>query len=107
LISAGLYSSLFSIYLFWTATPRAFERLRVGAIFGSLHVAGFFTAGLFKDAAGAAFDADGRVIFGFLPPAVLHFSTSTLLLVSGFLLCRRALDQDGDRRAPPSTIVDR
>jgi hypothetical protein len=91
LISAGLYLSLFSIYLFWTATPRTFERMRTGATIGALHIAGFFTAGLLKGAAGAAFDADDRVILGFIPPAILHFSTSALLLFAGFSLCRSAV----------------
>jgi hypothetical protein len=103
LISAGLYTSLFSIYLFWTATPQAFERMRVGAILGALHIAGFFTAGLFKDAAGAAFDADGRVILGFLPPALLHFSTSASLLLAGFALCRTTLRRSPEPRGSMST----
>jgi len=98
LISAGLYLSLFSIYLFWTATPRSFERLRAGAMVGALHIAGFFTAGAFKGAAGAAFDADGRVILGFVPPAILHLSTSAALLFAGFMLCRAAL------RGNPTTV---
>jgi hypothetical protein len=90
LISAGLYSSLFGIYLFATATPRTFDRVRVGAMMGALHIAGFFTAAAFKNAAGAAFDADGRVLFGFIPPAALHFTTSALLLFAGYTLARRA-----------------
>jgi len=90
LISSGLYLSLFSIYLFATATPRSFARVRAGAMVGALHIAGFFTAGIFKGAADAAFDADGRAILGFIPPAILHFCVSTALLLSGFLLCRAA-----------------
>ncbi len=89
LISAGLYSSLFGIWLFATSTPRTFERARFGATIGALHIAGFFTAALFKNAAGAAFDADGRVLFGFIPPAALHFTTSSALLAAGYTLARR------------------
>lgn len=90
LISAGLYSSLYGMYLFATATPRTFERFRIGATLGAIHIAGFFTAGAFKGAAGAAFDADGRTVLGFIPPAILHFSTSTVLLAVAYTLCRRA-----------------
>lgn len=88
LISSGLYSSLFGMYLLATATPRSFDRMRVGAALGAIHVAGFFTAGIFKSAAGAAFDADGRVLFGVVPPAMLHFGTSAALLLTGYVLCR-------------------
>lgn len=89
LISAGLYQSLFGIYLFATATPQTFDRVKFGAAVGALHIAGFFTAGLFKGAAGAAFDADGRTLFGVIPPAILHFSTSLALLAVGYTLCQR------------------
>lgn len=89
LISAGLYQSLFGIFLFATATPRTFDRVRAGAVVGALHIAGFFTAGAFKSAAGAAFDADDRALFGVVPPAILHFSTSLALLATGYALCRR------------------
>lgn len=88
LIASGLYSSLFGMYLLATATPRSFDRMRVGAALGAIHVAGFFTAGIFKGAAGAAFDADGRVLFGVVPPAMLHFGSSAALLLTGFALCR-------------------
>lgn len=101
LISAGLYLSLFGIYLFATATPRTFDRVRVGAMMGALHIAGFFTAAAFKSAAGAAFDADGRVLLGFIPPAALHFTTSATLLFAGYALSRRAaLALDDTTRAP-------
>ena len=90
LISAGLYSSLFGMYLFATATPRTFERFRIGAALGVIHLAGFFTAGAFKGVAGAAFDADGRTVFGVVPPAILHLSTSALMLAVAYTLCRRA-----------------
>jgi hypothetical protein len=89
LISVGLYNSLFGMYLFITATPRSFDRMRVGAALGAIHIAGFFTAGAFKGLAGAAFDADGRVLFGLVPPAMLHFGTSAALLITGFQLCSR------------------
>ncbi len=100
LISAGLYLSLFGIYLFATATPRTFDRVRVGAMMGALHIAGFFTAAAFKSAAGAAFDADGRVLLGFIPPAALHFTTSATLLFAGYTLSRRAALALDDARAP-------
>jgi hypothetical protein len=86
---AGLYTSLFSIYLFWTATRETFERIRMGATIGFLFLAGFFTAGLFKNPAGAAFDADGRLLFNLLPPAVAHMLTSTLILLAGYASCRK------------------
>ncbi|MDC0749643.1 hypothetical protein [Polyangium mundeleinium] len=87
LISGGALGALVSIYLFWTATPRSFGRIRTGALLGALHIGGFFVAALFKNAAGAAFDADGRVLFGFLPPAMLHLGTSAALLFAGVRLC--------------------
>lgn len=96
LISVGLYLSLTGIYLFATATPRTFDRVRVGATMGALHIAGFFTAAVFKSAAGAAFDADGRVVLGFIPPAALHLGTSALLLFAGYTLARRAAQGPDD-----------
>lgn len=87
LISAGAIGALASIYLFWTATPRSLDRIRVGALLGAVHVGGFFTAAMFKGVSGAEFDADGRVLFGFLPPAALHLATSAALLAAGARLC--------------------
>lgn len=89
-ISTAFFLALLSIHFFWKATPRAPGPLRSGVLVGMAHLAGFFTAASLKGVAGAAFDADGRVILGFLPPAALHFSTSTALLLAGFALCRRA-----------------
>lgn len=90
LISAGALGAFASIYLFWTATPRTIERLHAGALLGAAHVGGFFLAALFKPFAGAEFDADGRVLLGFVPPAALHLFTSASLLVAGVSLCRSA-----------------
>ena len=87
LICGGAIGALMSIYLFLTATPQRPERIRSGAMLGAVHLGGFFVAALFKNAAGAAFDADNRVLFGFLPPAVLHLSTSATLLIVGVRLC--------------------
>ncbi|MFT3767294.1 MAG: hypothetical protein QM820_17485 [Minicystis sp.] len=92
LISAGVLGALASIYLFWTATPRSPERIRTGALLGMIHIGGFFTAALFKSVSGAEFDADGRVLFGFIPPAALHLSTSAALLAAGVSLCRPRKD---------------
>lgn len=89
--AAGLYLGIFCLYNFWTATRETFDRLRVGVHVGLLFLAGFFTAGLFKNAAGAAFDADGRLLFGVAPPAIVHLSTSTLLLLAGYYLCRKEI----------------
>jgi hypothetical protein len=89
LISAGALGALASIYLFWTATPRTPERVRTGALLGALHIGGFFVAAVFKSAAGGEFDADGRVLFGFLPPAMLHLSVSAALLFAGVSLCHK------------------
>ena len=94
LISAGALGALASIYLFWTATPRTPERLRTGALLGAVHIGGFFLAAIFKPAAGAEFDADGRVLLGFLPPAALHLATSATLLLAGVSLCRKARNQE-------------
>lgn len=96
--STGLYLSLFAIYLVWTATPRSSGRMRASAALGALHIAGFFTAGLFKDAAGAAFDADGRVLLGLFPPAILHFTTAAALQLGGFVLSDRAARQAATER---------
>lgn len=93
LISAGALGAMTSIYLFWTATPRTLERVHTGALLGAMHVGGFFVAAVFKPAAGAEFDADGRVLLGFLPPAALHLATSATLLVAGVLLCHKARNQ--------------
>lgn len=87
LISDGALGALASIYLFWTATPRSLWRIRTGALLGALHIGGFFVAAAFKSAAGAEFDADGRILFGFLPPAMLHLGTSAALLFAGVNLC--------------------
>lgn len=89
LISGGAIGALTSIYLFATATPRTFSRVRMGALLGAIHLGGFFLAALLKPAAGAEFDADGRVLFGFLPPAALHLGISSALLLAGFTLCRK------------------
>lgn len=89
LISGGAFGALTSIYLFMTATPQKFSRMRMGALLGAVHIGGFFIAALFKRAAGAEFDADDRVLFGFLPPALLHLSISSALLLTGFTLCRK------------------
>jgi hypothetical protein len=89
LISAGAIGAITSIYLFWTATPRSLERIRMGALLGAVHIAGFFTAAIFKNMANAEFDADGRVLFGFLPPAMLHLSLSASLLAAGVFLCHK------------------
>jgi hypothetical protein len=89
LISAGALGAFTSIYLFWTATPRSLERIRTGALLGAIHIAGFFSAAIFKNMAGAEFDADGRVLFGFLPPAMLHLSLSASLLAAGVYLCHK------------------
>lgn len=89
LISAGAMGALTSIYLFWTATPQSLSRIRTGALLGALHIGGFFMAAVFKSATGAEFDADGRVLFGVLPPAALHLSVSAALLFAGVSLCHR------------------
>ena len=98
LISAGAIGAATSIYFFWTATPRTFERVRTGAMLGAMHLGGFFSAVLFKPLAGAEFDADGRVLLGFFPPAALHLSTSTALLILGVVLCHKARIQEGTAR---------
>lgn len=89
-ISTAFFLGLLSIRFFWKATLRSPGPLRSGVLVGATQLAGFFTAASLGGLAGAAFDADGRVLLGFLPPAVLHFSTSTALLLAGFALCRRA-----------------
>jgi hypothetical protein len=89
LIGAGAWGALTSIYFFWTATPQTLSRIRTGALLGAMHLCGFFTAVAFKPAAGAEFDADGRVFLGFIPPAALHLTTSAALLVAGVALCHR------------------
>lgn len=88
-ISAGALGALASIYLFWTSTPRTLERVRAGAFLGAIHLGGFVMAAAFKSAAGAAFDADGRVLLGFLPPNMLHLSVSAALLFAGVSLCHK------------------
>lgn len=88
--ATGLYLALWGMHRFHTATPATFERFRAGAAVGALHIAGFFTAALFKGPAGAAFDADDRVVLGFIPPAMLHLGLSAALLFTGYTLCRRA-----------------
>ena len=88
-ISAGALGALASIYLFWTATPRTLERVRAGAFLGALHIGGFILAAVFKSATGAEFDADGRVLFGFLQPNMLHLGTSAALLFAGVSLCHK------------------
>ncbi|WP_437591987.1 hypothetical protein [Sorangium sp. So ce1000] len=89
LISAGAIGALASIHLFWTATPRTLERVRTGALLGALHIGGFVMAVVFKGAAGAEFDANGRVLLGFLPPNLLHLGTSAALLFAGVSLCHK------------------
>ena len=89
LISAGAVGAFTSIYLFWTATPRTRSRIRTGALLGAVHIGGFFVAAIFGDAAGAEFDADGRLLFGALPPAMLHLGVSAALLLAGVSLCHR------------------
>jgi hypothetical protein len=88
-ISAGALGALASIYLFWTATPRTLERVRTGAFLGALHIGGFIMATVFKGAAGAELDANGRVLLGFLPPNMLHLGTSAALLLAGVSLCHK------------------
>jgi hypothetical protein len=88
-ISAGALGALASIYLFWTATPRTVERVRTGAFLGALHMGGFILAAVFTSAAGAEFDAGGRVLLGFLPPNMLHLGTSAALLFAGVSLCHK------------------
>lgn len=92
LISAGAIGAITSIYLFWTATPRSLERIRTGALVGAMHLGGFFSAAIFKIPAGAEYDADGRVLFGFLPPAALHLTLSATLLCAGVYLCHKKAD---------------
>lgn len=89
LICGGAIGALCSIYLFLTATPQTMAKVRTGALIGAIHMSGFFVAALLKPVAGAEFDADGRVLFGFLPPAVLHLSVSASLLFAGFSLCKQ------------------
>ncbi len=89
LICGGAIGALISIYLFLTATPQTMANVRTGALIGSIHLSGFFVAALMKPLAGAEFDADGRVLLGFLPPAVLHLSVSASLLLAGFSLCKQ------------------
>lgn len=88
LICGGALGALTSIYLFWTATPKNPVRLQMGALLGAVHLGGFFLAALLKGAAGAEFDADGRLLFGFLPPNMLHLGTSAALLFTGYKLCQ-------------------
>lgn len=98
LICAGAAGALTSIYLFATATPQTLARLRTGALLGAVHLSGFFLAALCKPLAGAEFDADGRVLFGFLPPAVLHLSLSAALLYTGVTLCSKHVQEGGSAR---------
>lgn len=94
LICAGALGALASLYLFWTATPGNVARIRTGALLGAVHIGGFFLAAIFKRATGAEFDADGRVLLGFLPPALLHLTLSASLLAAGVTLCsKRAVDR--------------
>ena len=82
LISGGAIGACVSIYLFATATPATRWRIRTGALIGAIHIGGFFAAALLKPLAGAEYDADGRVLLGFIPPAALHLSLS-LIHISG------------------------
>ncbi len=89
LISGGAIGACVSIYLFATATPATRWRIRTGALIGAIHIGGFFAAALLKPLAGAEYDADGRVLLGFIPPAALHLSISASLLAAGVFLCSK------------------
>ncbi len=102
-VSTGAWLAVLGLVMFATATPRTVSRVYVGAAAGGAHIAGFFTAAVFKDLAGGAFDADGRVLLGFLPPAVLHFSTAAALLAAGVALCRRAAEASHTTPSPGAT----
>ena len=81
---AGRYSGIIA-----TATPATRWRIRTGALIGAIHIGGFFAAALLKPLAGAEYDADGRVLLGFIPPAALHLSISASLLAAGVFLCSK------------------
>ena len=101
LIGMGLSLCLYSISLFWRATIERPQGIYTGAAIGACQVGAFYAAGLLSSVFGAAFDADGRLLLGFLPPALLHFLISGSLLAAGFVLATQAL-----KKAKPSTASD-
>jgi hypothetical protein len=50
----------------------------------------FYTAGALAGPMGAVFGEPGEVILG-IPYPIAHLSTAALILLAGYLLCRRAV----------------
>lgn len=84
------YLGLSSFGCAWKAdSPARFDLIQRAAGFGLITLTAFFTAGALAIPLGAAFGAPDEVLLG-IPFPVVHFSTAGLILLAGYLLCRRA-----------------
>lgn len=85
-----LYLGGRGLWFAWHATsPERYDLARRSAAQGAVVLAAFFTAGALAVPMGAAYGAPDDVILG-IPFPVVHFTIAGIILLSGFLLCRRA-----------------
>ena len=90
LICTCCYLGFTAAYLAWRATPHTFHYLRISAGICVLLIGAFYTAGALKDLVGGSFGPKEHFL-GPVPIPLLHFSISTLMMTTGYLLCRRAV----------------
>lgn len=95
-ICTGFLISMVATVLFVKATPKTVERVYIGGAIGASLVTAFMVSASLKNLVGSAFDADNRVLLGFIPPALLHFLTAGVLIAIGVWLCRNASMQISD-----------
>lgn len=104
LICACSYFGFAATYLAWRATPQRFYDLRASAGICVLLMGAFFTAGALKNLVGGSFGPQEHFL-GPVPIPLLHFSTSTAMMASGYFLCRRAVRALGLGTAAPPVAL--
>ncbi len=84
------YLGLRAAWLALNATPDRFNLIERSAGLGVIVLGAFFTAGFLAVPLDASFGAPEDVILG-IPIPLVHFTTAALILLAGYLLCRRAV----------------
>ncbi|MEL6342458.1 MAG: hypothetical protein AAFV53_04955 [Myxococcota bacterium] len=85
-----LYLGVASLWYAWRAdSPKRFDLIQRSASYGLIVLIAFFTSGALAIPMGAAFGEPDEVLLG-VPFPVIHFSIASLVLLAGYLLCRRA-----------------
>ena len=98
------YLGVASLRAAWRAdSPARFDLIERAAGFGVIVLSAFFTAGVLAIPLGGAYGEPDEVLLG-VPFPIVHFTTAGVILLAGYLLCRRASQGSGTPVAAPGAV---